>query len=270
MKINSLNAWLKFSNFYTHFCIGHTTKKPEIQQKEVQIKPQISSNSKTHSVPEKETEKTSSYKSNSSGITSIINTIKQDIKDFNTLDELFTYIKHFPYCPLKNFAQNTVLFDGNKDAKIMLVGEAPGEDEDTNGIPFCGRSGKLLDNIFNVFNLDRTKLYITNVLPWRPPANRKPTQDEIKMFRPILEKHISLVNPSLIIAIGSSAMTCLLDDKNKISENTGQVFEYQNEFLKIPKKLTVIYHPSFLLRSYKMKKKAWLDVINIQKETSLF
>ncbi len=265
MKTNLFKAWLKFSNSNKSFTVGHTTQKPDIAKSNNSSKVQ-----KIDFHTESENKKSKQPTSVSNTNTEIIKNITIELEKINDLEDLFHYIKNLPYCPLKNFAQNTVLFDGNKNSKIMLIGEAPGEDEDIEGRPFCGKSGKLLDNILNTFFLDRTKIYITNVLPWRPPANRKPSLEEINMFKPIVEKHISLINPELIIAIGSTAMTCLLDDGNKISENTGNVFEYNNSFLKTSKKLTVIYHPAFLIRNYKMKKKTWQDIIKIQNETQLF
>lgn len=126
----------------------------------------------------------------------------------NTLEDLRNSLMNFNGCGLKKLATNTVFSDGNPRSPIMFIGEAPGSNEDFQGIPFCGESGKLLDNILASINISRKdNAYITNTVFWRPPANRQPTQEEIDICRPFIEKHIALINPKLIVLIGNVAAT---------------------------------------------------------------
>ena len=182
----------------------------------------------------------------------------------STLEELKLAVKNFNNCDLKKTAINTVFADGCSDAKIMLIGEAPGAAEDANGIPFCGESGKLLDNIFSAISLSREKnLYITNSVFWRPPANRRPTKEEIEICRPFLEKHISIIKPDLIILVGSTAIASLIDPNGKIAEMRGKIFSYQNMYLDNPINISAIFHPAYLLRQPSKKKELWYDLLRI-------
>lgn len=182
----------------------------------------------------------------------------------STLEELKLALENFDGCDLKKTAINTVFADGCPDAKIMLIGEAPGAAEDSKGIPFCGESGKLLDNIFSAISLSREKnLYITNSVFWRPPGNRRPTKEEIEICRPFLEKHISLIKPDLIILVGSTAITSLIDPNGKIAEMRGKVSEYQNRYLNNPVNISAIFHPAYLLRQPSKKKDVWYDLLRI-------
>lgn len=179
--------------------------------------------------------------------------------------ELQEIVKDFDGCMLKKTAKNTVFSDGNPNSKIMLIGEAPGASEDEAAIPFCGVSGKLLDNIFLAINHQRAKnLYISNSVFWRPPANRRPTDEEVLICRPFVEKHIALINPSLIILVGSTALNSLLPNITEtISNIRGKFMSYNNQYLAQEIKITTIFHPSYLLRQPAKKKLMWDDIIKI-------
>lgn len=182
------------------------------------------------------------------------------------LKQLRDSVEKFDKCLLKKMATKTVFSDGNPDAEIMLIGEAPGANEDVQGVPFCGESGKLLDQIFSTIGLSREKnLYITNSVFWRPPGNRKPTDEEIKMCLPFVEKHISLVKPKLIVAVGAISLYALLNYTGPISKQRSQIFEYNNKYLDKPIKAMTIFHPAYLLRQPSQKKTAWQDMLLIKK-----
>ena len=183
----------------------------------------------------------------------------------DSLDKLKEIVINFNGCGLKNFALNTVFADGNRSAKIMLIGEAPGAKEDERGIPFCGESGMLLDIILSTIGLSRKEnIYISNTVFWRPPANRRPTKQEMDICRPFLEKHIALINPKLIICVGSTAVTGLLGDKININTARTTGHFYQNEYLQQPIHTKAIFHPAYLLRQPSKKKDTWFDLIKIQ------
>lgn len=182
-----------------------------------------------------------------------------------TLDELREVVRNFNGCDLKKFATNTVFADGNPEAQILLIGEAPGATEDLQGIPFCGESGMLLDKMLASIGLSRDKnVYITNTVFWRPPANRRPTQEEIDICRPFVERHIALINPKLIILVGSTAATSLLGKHEGISNIRSNAFNYKNCYLSHHIHMTAIFHPAYLLRQPMQKKTTWFDLIKIQ------
>lgn len=182
----------------------------------------------------------------------------------NTVDELKNAVKSFEGCEIKKTATNTVFSDGNQDAKIMLVGEAPGANEDLKGIPFCGASGMLLDKMLNAINLDRTKVYISNTVFWRPPGNRKPTNLELDMCRPFVEKHIALVSPQILVLVGGIACYSLLDHTKTISSLRGKFHTYTNQYLPNPITTVAIFHPAYLLRQPMQKRLAWEDLKKIK------
>jgi DNA polymerase len=183
----------------------------------------------------------------------------------NTLDELKENISNFDGISYKKVATNLVFGDGNTKSDILLLGEAPGEDEDLAGIPFCGRSGKLLTNIFKSIGFNREDLYITNTIFWRPPANRTPTDDEVEMCRPFVEKHIALINPKIIIFVGGTAFNCLIKhDFRNFTQTRQKIFNYSNKYLTKEIKTTPIYHPSFLLRQPYKRKEMWYDLLFIK------
>lgn len=180
------------------------------------------------------------------------------------LEELIEAIRKFDGCDIKKSANQCVIGDGDVKAKVMLIGEAPGANEDKEGIPFCGQSGKLLNNVIKSVGLDRETVYITNTVFWRPPGNRRPTPQEIAICRPFVEKHIALIQPQLIILVGSTAVESLLGTQSPISELRQKEFSYCNKYLPIPISTVVIYHPSYLLRQPYKKKEMWQDMQHIE------
>jgi DNA polymerase len=180
-----------------------------------------------------------------------------------TLKELEEIVRNFDQCALKKTAINTVFADGKAGAKVMLIGEAPGASEDKEGIPFCGQSGKLLNNILLSIGLKREDVYITNTVFWRPPGNRRPTPSEIHLCRPFVEKLIALLNPQVIILVGSTAVESLLDSKVSMHTLRETFYDYNNAYLKKPVKTAVIFHPSYLLRQPAKKKLMWHDMLRI-------
>lgn len=181
-----------------------------------------------------------------------------------TLDELRSQVMQFDGLEIKKLALNTVFADGKPDAKVMLIGEAPGANEDKQGIPFCGQSGKLLDNIMLAIGLKRSEIYISNTIFWRPPGNRRPTLEELSICRPFVEKHIALINPKVIILVGSTAVESLLGSKVPMHYLRDGMYEYTNKYLTTPIKTYVIFHPSYLLRQPSKKKLMWFDVLKIK------
>ena len=140
-----------------------------------------------------------------------------NLEGINTLEELKYKMSTFQGCKLYKSATNMVFSDGNPKSKIMLIGEAPGHDEDLQAKPFVGRSGKLLDKMLEAIDLNREKVYIANIIPWRPPANRRPTEDEINSCLPFILKHIEIIKPSALMLLGSTATFAIL--RNKYTEN---------------------------------------------------
>lgn len=184
----------------------------------------------------------------------------------DSLAQLEHDVKAFTGCPLKKTAINTVFSDGNPNADIMLIGEAPGADEDRQGKPFVGMSGQLLTKAFQAAGFQReTDLYITNTVFWRPPGNRQPTAEELKVCLPFTERHIALVNPKLIILVGGTAVKALLNKAEGVTKLRGQWFDYTSAHLKTSIKMTAIYHPAYLLRSPGKKKDMWQDLLRIKK-----
>jgi len=179
-----------------------------------------------------------------------------------TLAELEAALRAFDGCPLKATAMNTVFADGNPEAPVMLIGEAPGEDEDRQGKPFVGVSGKLLDRMLGHVGLDRTQVYITNILPWRPPGNRSPTQSEIAACLPFLERHVALIRPRLLVALGGVSAKTLLNRAEGITRLRGQWRDYDSPHGPVP--LMPMLHPAYLLRSPIAKREAWRDMLALR------
>ncbi|WP_347939144.1 uracil-DNA glycosylase family protein [Rickettsia oklahomensis] len=183
----------------------------------------------------------------------------------NNIEELRESLLNFNGCELKKFATNTVFGDGNQKAQIMLIGEAPGSTEDLKGIPFCGESGNLLDNMLYSIGISRkNNAYITNTVFWRPPANRQPTLEEVDICKPFVEKHIALVNPKLIILVGSTAATSLLGTNLGITKIRQEYYFYTNQYLSSPIQTTAIFHPAYLLRQPMQKRNSWYDLLKIK------
>lgn len=190
-----------------------------------------------------------------------------DLRQACTLTELKAMLLSYGGCALKKTAMNTVFADGAEDADVMLVGEAPGADEDREGLPFVGRSGQLLDNAFATIGLSRQKnLYISNIISWRPPGNRPPTTIEITQCLPFIRRHIELKRPKILVMVGSVSAKALLDSTEGITKMRGQWLEYKSEGLESAIPAIAIYHPAFLLRSPGQKKKLWFDLLKLSKK----
>lgn len=179
-----------------------------------------------------------------------------------SLAELRDAITAFEGCALKKTATNLVFADGNPSAPIMFIGEAPGRDEDLRGLPFVGRSGQLLDRMLATIGLDRTGMYITNVLPWRPPGNRAPTAAEIAACLPFLERHIALTRPDVLVFLGGIAAKALLGVTDGIMRLRGRWLTYAVDGREIP--ALPMFHPAFLLRQPARKREAWRDLLALK------
>ena len=179
--------------------------------------------------------------------------------------ELKIFIQNSNICALKNNAIQSVFSDGNPSSKIMFIGEAPGADEDKYGKPFVGRAGKLLDKMIESIGLDRDKIYISNVIPWRPPNNRQPTTEEILQCLPFIQKHIDIIQPLIIILLGGTAAKALLTSTQGISKLRGKWHQYNTLGLPNTIMARAIFHPAFLLRSPAFKKETWEDLLEIKK-----
>lgn len=179
-----------------------------------------------------------------------------------TLDELENILRDYDGCALKLRATQLVFADGNPEADIMFIGEAPGRDEDLQGKPFVGRSGQLLDKMMAVIGLDRSKVYIANTVPWRPPGNRTPTPAEIATCLPFLRRQIELVAPKFIVTIGAPAAQTMFEVKTPISRMRGQWRELTIGERTI--KALPTLHPAFLLRQPAQKQLAWQDMLALQ------
>lgn len=181
----------------------------------------------------------------------------------NTLAELRAAIESFEECGLKRTAMNTVFCDGNPEAGLMLIGEAPGADEDRQGKPFVGASGKLLDRMMAALGLNREQdYYISNILPWRPPGNRKPTPVEQAMCLPFIRRHMEMVTPKLVILLGGVAASAILDTNQGITRLRGKWHELEIGEQQIPVMPT--FHPAYLLRQPRSKREAWRDLLEIK------
>ncbi len=174
-----------------------------------------------------------------------------------SLEELEAILAAFDACPLRFTAKNLVFGDGNPQARVMFLGEAPGADEDRIGKPFMGRSGQLLDKMMAAIGLDRSSAYIANVVPWRPPGNRNPTPQEVATCKPFVERQIELVDPELIVCLGAPATQTLTGTKDGILKTRGRVFPYALPSREA--KLLATLHPAFLLRQPLQKRLAWRD-----------
>jgi uracil-DNA glycosylase family 4 len=181
----------------------------------------------------------------------------------DTLEALHEILKSFDGCALKKTAKNLVFADGNPEARVMLVGEAPGADEDREGLPFVGRSGKLLDLMLGTIGLDRSSAYITNIVPWRPPGNRTPTPQETSICLPFIRRQIELANPDFLICLGKPSMQTLLGINDGIKAARGRWRDYDTGTRTIQAMAT--FHPAYLLRSPNEKKFAWRDMLALKK-----
>lgn len=186
-----------------------------------------------------------------------------------TIPDLREEVSRFDGCPLKRTAMNLVFADGNPSAPIMFVGEAPGEDEDRQGKPFVGISGQLLDRMLKLVGLDRSNAYISNILFWRPPGNRSPTDAEIASCLPFAERHIALAKPKILVPLGGVAAKSLLRAKDGIMRLRGRWTEYRplpGSGLEEPISCLPVYHPAYLLRTPAAKRQAWQDMLALSRK----
>ena len=180
-----------------------------------------------------------------------------------SLEELRTLLERFDGCALKSTATRLVFADGNPKARIMFVGEAPGRDEDLEGLPFVGRSGRLLDLMMAAIGLDRTSAYIANVIPWRPPGNRDPSPQETQICLPFIRRQIELVDPDVLVCLGKPSSQAVLDVKDGIMKTRGKWIDYNTGTRKIRAMAT--FHPAYLLRQPIYKRLTWQDLRSVKK-----
>ena len=183
------------------------------------------------------------------------------------LNKLKNKIKNIKNCDLKNSATNIVFGDGNISSKIMFIGEGPGAQEDAEGIPFVGRAGKLLDKMLESIKLNRSKIYISNVVNYRPPLNRRPTEIEIKRYLPFLKEHIEIINPKILVLLGSTALNTLIGNEVVISKARGKWI--QRKIGLANPWIIASFHPAFLMRQPEQKKFAWIDLKMIRDKAKI-
>ena len=186
------------------------------------------------------------------------NNLEISVDKTSNLERLKRSINDIKNCSLKKNANNMVFSDGNPKSKIMLIGEAPGANEDKEGLPFVGRAGALLDKMLAAIDLDRKKVYISNIINYRPPDNRRPTDEEIKRYLPFITKHIEIINPKVLVLLGSTAMNALIGNDIVISKMRGKWIE--KKFGNCKTSVIITFHPAFLMRQPAQKKMAWIDL----------
>jgi uracil-DNA glycosylase family 4 len=192
-----------------------------------------------------------------------ISSAREAARTAPTLEALRALLENFEGCALRNTATRLVFSDGNPQARIMFVGEAPGRDEDIEGLPFVGRSGKLLDRMIAAIGLDRSRAYIANVIPWRPPGNRTPTPQETQICLPFIQRQIELVNPDVLVTLGNPSTQTLLQTREGIMRTRGKWFDYDTGTRTI--RAIATFHPAYLLRSPSYKRMSWQDLRAIAK-----
>jgi uracil-DNA glycosylase family 4 len=188
---------------------------------------------------------------------------REEAKNAKTLDELRSILDGFTGCTLRATATRLVFADGNPQAHVMFVGEAPGRDEDIEGLPFVGRSGKLLDRMMAAIGLTRANSYIANIVPWRPPGNRTPTPQESAICLPFTLRQIELVDPDVLVCLGGPSAQTLLGSRDGILKTRGRWFAFQTGSREI--RATATLHPAYLLRQPLQKRLAWRDFLAIKK-----
>ena len=187
------------------------------------------------------------------------------LEDIHEINELISLISNHE-SKLKTSAKKLVLYDGDLQSDLMIIGEAPGKEEDEEGVPFVGRAGQLLNKMLSAIKLERKNVYITNVLPWRPPQNRTPTDQEILDFLPFLQKQIEIIKPKFIYLLGTTAAKAILSTPLSLGKLRGKWYEYKSVNLDTSINVLVSYHPAFLLRSPNYKKDAWKDLQMLEKK----
>ena len=196
-----------------------------------------------------------------------INSAREAARTAPTLEALRQLLENFDGCALRHTATRLVFADGNPEARVMFVGEAPGRDEDIEGLPFVGRSGKLLDRMIAAIGLDRSKAYIANVIPWRPPGNRTPTPQETQICLPFIQRQIELVNPDVLVTLGNPSTQALLQTREGIMRTRGKWLDYDTGTRSI--RAIATFHPAYLLRSPSYKRMSWQDLRAIAKALAL-
>jgi len=187
-----------------------------------------------------------------------------EAKDLKSLQKI---IEEFEGCPLKRTAMKTVFSDGCETAKIMIVGDAPGADEDRLGKAFAGVEGLLLDKMLAAIDLSREKdVYLTNVINWRPPGNRSVSDSEVAICLPFIKRHIELVKPDILVCVGTVAAKALLETTQGITRTRGKWFEYQSEGMDKMIKATVLFHPGYLIATPGQKRLAWADLLQLKEK----
>lgn len=196
------------------------------------------------------------------GESQISETARETARACQTLDELRNALETFEGCSLKHTAKNLVFADGNPAGRIMLIGEAPGREEDLEGKPFVGPAGQLLDRMLAAIGLDRSHVYIANTLPWRPPGNRTPTPAEIALCLPFLQRQIELVDPAVLVCLGGVSAKQMLQTDLGIMKLRGRWMSYALNGRDVP--VLPLFHPSYLLRQPAQKKLAWQDLQSLR------
>ncbi|MBC7908559.1 MAG: uracil-DNA glycosylase [Rhodospirillaceae bacterium] len=181
-----------------------------------------------------------------------------------TLEELRLAMEGFDGLALKRTAMSTVFADGNPDAAVMIIGEAPGQDEDRQGRPFLGASGKLLDRMLASIGLDRDSAYLTYAVPWRPVESPKPSHDDVSLCLPFIIRHIELADPQLLILLGGASASALLARHEPISRLRGQFFDYSSPGLPRPIPALATFHPAYLLSTPAAKRDAWRHLLQVK------
>jgi uracil-DNA glycosylase family 4 len=182
---------------------------------------------------------------------------------------LLNVLESFNGCGLKKTATNLVFFEGNPSAKIMLIGEAPGAQEDRQGTPFAGPNGVLLDKMFSSIGVKRSETMISNTVFWRPPGNRSPTEQETAICLPFIKRLIELVHPRILIILGGPASKSLLGESQGVGRLRGRWFNYKGLALENPIDTTVMFHPDSLLKTSNQKRAAWQDLLVIKKKLNV-
>lgn len=186
--------------------------------------------------------------------------------DADSLASLREALDRFEGCPLKRTATNLVFGRGNPEARVVFVGEAPGAEEDVQGLPFVGPSGRLLDRILRSIGLGADDVFISNTVFWRPPGNRSPTSSETAACMPFLQRMLELIDPDVLVALGGPAATALLGRAESVGKLRGRWFSYQSPGLSRPASVIVTFHPAYLLRSPAQKRLAWRDFLAIKRK----
>lgn len=186
----------------------------------------------------------------------------------DSLDALKAALAHYDGCALAKTATNLVFGDGSATARVVLIGEAPGAEEDRQGVPFVGVSGQLLDRMLASIGLDRTRVFISNTVFWRPPGNRAPTSQEVAACMPFVIRIIELIRPAMLVALGGPAANALLSRSESVSRLRGRWFTFESAGLDPPIPATALFHPAYLLRSPGQKRFAWRDLVAIKKRLS--